>query len=499
MPLEEFTQPTEDGEQPGQNHSLFYNVMPTAKSGLFSTPTRRIEPLPGGNAAPAAVGAQSAPITIADLPSHHSGKLKLIIVPILIVLLAGAAYALWLMKQERASDKQAIKPPGAAAKGTTETEEKKEETSPVATTPKEWLSQYFGSAACKEENKNVCGDAADSDRDGLTNKEEFDADTDPNNSDSDRDGLADGDEVNVFSCNPSKATTASDLKYNDADYARGGFDTATKQLFTSERISEVKANMRAHGLHQPTLTTLGDALLDLYGFSGTGDSAETPQLKGAEVPAGTDTSPEAKLDRDAQRLVTIKKVGVGLVKYKIAGGAAKYPETADFTVIAELIKPYLTSATNLKDPIDVDPYKYKYLPATGGASFTLTYYSETQDQLIKYKSVDAEREASAQGATNNDEQRKSDLEAIYSALLIYSANKASIDGTGSYIFPTSQNYKTELVPTYISSIPKDPVTGKDYEYKVSENLNTFTLKTVLENPTPGTTGYMCNQIECTEF
>ncbi len=500
MALEDITQ-SADKKERAQPHPLFFNVMPAAKGGLFSTPAKTITPLNNGDSRVAVTPGESGTISSADMPSPRSNsKLKYFIIPIIILLIAGAAYALWLLKQGNpTTDEQAaIKPPGAAAKGTTETNtDTKKDTVQITTTPKEWLLQYFGSNTCKQEN--TCGDSADPDRDGLTNKEEFTAETDPNNVDCDKDGLADGDEVEVFGSDPSRARTAGDIKYNDADYAKGGYDTITKALFTSSRFSEVKSNMRSHGLHQPTLTTMGDTLLEIYGFSGTETDAASPQIKGAALPSGIDASPEAKLDRDSQRLVTIKKIGVALVKYKSLAGTGKYPETADFTIIADKIKPYLTSATNVKDPIDKDPFKYSYIPGSNGGSFVLTYYSETQNQLIRYQSVTAELEAKTQGAVNNDEQRKADIETIYSALLIYSANKSAPDGFGGFIFPTSQNYKTELSPVFITSIPKDPVTGKDYEYKVSENLNTFTLKAVLENPASGTTGYMCNQEECREY
>jgi hypothetical protein len=50
----------------------------------------------------------------------------------------------------------------------------------------------------------------DPDRDGLTNLQEFQAGTDPNNPDSDGDGLNDGDEVNKYHTNPLLADTDGD-------------------------------------------------------------------------------------------------------------------------------------------------------------------------------------------------------------------------------------------------------------------------------------------------
>lgn len=52
--------------------------------------------------------------------------------------------------------------------------------------------------------------AEDPDNDSLTNKQEFDADTDPQNPDSDNDGLKDGAEVNENKTNPRQADTDGD-------------------------------------------------------------------------------------------------------------------------------------------------------------------------------------------------------------------------------------------------------------------------------------------------
>ncbi|NQZ07055.1 MAG: DUF4214 domain-containing protein [Algicola sp.] len=50
----------------------------------------------------------------------------------------------------------------------------------------------------------------DLDGDGLTNVEEYIADTDPRNADSDDDGLSDGDEVNLYGSNPNNSDTDGD-------------------------------------------------------------------------------------------------------------------------------------------------------------------------------------------------------------------------------------------------------------------------------------------------
>src|SRR5207247_6173725 len=50
----------------------------------------------------------------------------------------------------------------------------------------------------------------DPDRDGLTNLQEFQEGTDPNNPDTDADGLSDGDEVNIYHTNPLLPDTDGD-------------------------------------------------------------------------------------------------------------------------------------------------------------------------------------------------------------------------------------------------------------------------------------------------
>lgn len=63
----------------------------------------------------------------------------------------------------------------------------------------------------------------DEDGDGLTNDEEEDAGTDPNNDDSDADGLLDGDEVNTHNSDPLLVDTDGDL-YDDPTEVDAGSD-----------------------------------------------------------------------------------------------------------------------------------------------------------------------------------------------------------------------------------------------------------------------------------
>lgn len=369
----------------------------------------------------------------------------------------------------------------------------------AVTTPPAWQAKYFGKETC--DSPAICADKADPDRDGLTNIQEFQTTTDPNNADSDQDGLADGDEVTVFLSNPSQKYTAGDTTYSDSDFIKGGYNVQTKdKKYTEAEIAQLTARMKEHGLHEPTIKTLGNVLIDIYKFDGTteGQSTQTPSATSSPQTAtsssltGVDMSVSAKQDRDAQRTNTIKNIGVALVKYQEDHDF--YPATSNFADMITAIKPYNKVATNATDPINKDVYVYTYVAEKNNTEFTLTFYSETQSQLIKKHAADAIKDKNSQEGAVNDDKRMFDLDSMRSALLLYS-NK-NIAGDQDYVFPLETKYKTDLVPEFISSIPKDPGTGADYEYKVSETFNTFTLKAVLQLPPAGNTGYLCNQEEC---
>ncbi len=376
----------------------------------------------------------------------------------------------------------------------------KTETPPVNqanfTTPQDWRIKKFGNCA----DESMCGDNADPDLDGLTNLEEFKLGTDPNNSDSDQDGLADGDEVHVFGSNPLDSRTAKDPTYNDADFAKGGYDFVTGKKMTSAQISDISKKMQQFGLHQPTFTTLGNILNSLYGFT-----PQSPQNSATSTPAvitgtsspitGFDQSPSAKQDRDTQRSNAIKNIETGLVKYMADNKT--FPQTSNFTVMFSDVKPYLKVATNPSDPINQGQFIYTYNSNASGTDFALSFYSEGQNQIITKNAADAAKDAGAAEASIYDNQRIADLESLRIALLLYS--QKNIAGTQDYVFPPDSKYKILLVPDYIESIPKDPKTGLDYLYQVSATFNTFTLKTVLDNPATGTTGYMCNQDSCQNY
>jgi hypothetical protein len=375
-------------------------------------------------------------------------------------------------------------------------------------TPQDWRDKYFPN--CLDET--LCGDSADPDKDGLTNLEEYTNNTDPNNADSDLDGLADGDEVNVFGTNPLKSNSNDDPKYSDADYIKGGYDSQTGKLMTDQRKAELAAKMKKSELHEPTIITLGSALMTIYQFTPLNPSGQLPNASDtpptinnatgtptstidSSLPSGVDQSVTAKQDRDAQRTNTIKNIAINLVKYFT--DLKQFPRTNDFKEMTDAIKPYNKVATNITDPINTDPFIYTYSLLSDGSDFTLTFYSETQAQQIKIHKADGEKYLAQEQAALYDDRRKTDLESLRNALILYSNN--NVAGNQDYVFPTQADYKTALTPTFIPSIPKDPKTSQDYEYKVSDTFNTFTLKAMLDNPPPGMTGYLCNQIECRNY
>jgi len=208
-----------------------------------------------------------------------------------------------------------------------------------------------------------------------------------------------------------------------------------------------------------------------------------------------DQSLPAKQDRDVQRSNSIKNIESGLVAYYADNKT--YPMVNDFASMILSIKPYLKVAVRAEDPINKDPYVYTYTPNADGSDFSLTFYSELAGQLIKKTAADAAKDAAAEEAAIYDNQRETDLDTLRTTLLLYS--QKNIAGNQDYVFPAKDKYKTALVPDLLSAIPKDPVTGQDYDYQVSGTFDAFTLKAVLQNPPPGNTGYICNQEEDCHF
>lgn len=452
----------------------FYNVMPEVTGGHIVKPKVSSAPVQ-------TPPLTQTPISLADAhPSSGRSKWKLLLLGMMILLLCGViAYGIvWFLNQ---SSQDVLQNNDVAA-----TDNLPSELAPEVTTAPEWLTKFFGSETCTE--LPLCGDKADPDRDGLDNLSEFNAGTDPNNPDSDSDGLADGDEVNIFNTEPLLARTYRDGTYGDLDFAKGGYDISTNQPYTNERLFDIKSKIKQFGLHQPTLSSLGPLSYQLYEFT----DPNQPTL-----PADLDLSPEAKLDRDSQRQATIKKVGAALLKYR--DDKKGFPPTDDFIVMSDMIRSYNTVATNYNDPINIQPYVYGYQTGNDNSDFTLSYYSETQNQLIKYTAKTAEDEAAKENTKVYDDQRKLDLENLQQALLVYSNTQLDPASEKQYVFPPAENLKSALIPRYIVTMPTDPVSKQDYLYEVGPNFESFTIRAALQNPEPGTTGYLCNQVECKTY
>lgn len=342
----------------------------------------------------------------------------------------------------------------------------------------EWVVKYFGSLSC---DTGVCADEADPDNDGLNNQKERQEATDPNNPDSDGDGLADGDEISIFGGSPLNANTAGNSNYTDADDAKGGYWSAQGGAKLDDAaLLVIGQRIRQYGLHNPTLVTLV-GFLEKYG-------AGTEQGD----PSGIDMSAESKLERDMQRVNTIKKIGIALYKYQQSIGT--FPEASDFADMLTKIKPYNLVATSYEDPINVEPYLYKYTVDADFKNFSLSYYSETQNQIIKYGLTQASRDASTEQTTSSDEKVIIDLENIRQALLIYAAAKSA--GGEKATFPLKSELESALVPSYLQALPIDAKSGKVYEYETSSDRGSFIVSGELNNPPSGTTRYVCDPSGC---
>jgi Bacterial TSP3 repeat len=453
-----------------ESQSTFYNVMPEASGAKVANP-RKV------NAASTekVFGTAVAAPTVLSVPNHARGILlsKKVLIPAGVLIIGLAGFATWKFTQKPKATTP-VEVPAAAEAPTSD---------PDITTPPDWLNRYFGADTCT--SKTTCGDSADPDRDGLTNKEEFDAGTDPNSPDSDTDGIADGDEHFIFESDPLISRSYRQGVYNDPDFIKGGYDVKTNLPYTEEQKAAIQAKIKEKGLHQPTLTTLGPIALTYYDF----------QDPNAKVDLSIDQSPQAKLDRDTQRQSTIKKIGGALLKYK--KDKKTYPKATDFTAMSEAISPYNTVATNYNDPINKEQYVYGYQPTNNALDFTLSYFSETQNQLIKYTAKNAEDTAVKENAQTNDQQRIADLENIKSALMIYSSSNVDSNSDKINVFPTNDQYPFALDKT-LTKIPKDP-NGSDYVYNSPDPYDTFTLKAVFEAPPAGMKGYVCNQDECKNY
>ncbi len=131
---------------------------------------------------------------------------------------------------------------------------------PVSKLPVTWLQKHFNTEACSD--PNLCGDAADADKDGLNNYDEFRSGTIPTNPDTDNDGLADGDEVNIYNTDPTLTYTdrrdvVSQNNWTDGYQIKNGYDPLTPAIkFTDSRNVLIEQRIEQFKLHEPTIQTI---------------------------------------------------------------------------------------------------------------------------------------------------------------------------------------------------------------------------------------------------
>lgn len=169
----------------------------------------------------------------------HSKTTYIVIGLLILIILGAAAYFLLWSTPNEAPQQQASR------------------------LPKVWVSQYFGAEVCADQAK--CGEAADPDKDGLGNYDEFVEQTDPTSADTDKDGLADGDEINIYLTDPTaqftdKRPVSQESGYTDGSQVKNEYDPLTPGLkMTDARKQQIQTAIQEYGLHEPTTTTLQTA------------------------------------------------------------------------------------------------------------------------------------------------------------------------------------------------------------------------------------------------
>ncbi len=491
--MDPIQQPNPQLPPQGQSlNDLIYKTMPKAgaPSAFQATPLAKEAPVPAAPVpvakpvipeapkAPAPFSAELKPVAAAvpsqtllsDIPVKSGFKMsKSLIYASIAAGLLIVAVILVIVFKSNGNNQEVTK------QQNTQTETPKEVVSTQI--PDAWRLKYFAAAVCV--NADNCGDAADPDHDGLINLDEYTFQTDPNNSDSDIDGIADGDEVHLFALDPLNNNTSGDPKFLDALEVKSHWNAKQKRAFNDLELTTISKNITTYGLHSPTIATVGQTVVDFY----TNYAQTTPSSTSQSLKPGA-------LDRDTQRSETIKQLSFALLKYKQAN--SKYPDTNVFDDMIKGIKPLLTGkALNTSDPTNVAPYVYAYQSVSKGVDFKLSYFSETQNQLISISQKEAQVSYDTEMISQRDTQRKTDLESIAQALELYANENTSPSAPNVHLFPSQTNWKKAISPDYISVIPVDPKTKKDYEYSISNDSTDFALQAIFENPPAGKTGYVC--------
>ncbi len=131
----------------------------------------------------------------------------------------------------------------------------------------DWESSFFGDTSQ--------GPADDSDSDGLTNQEEYDAELNPANKDTDGDGLEDGAEVNTHKTNPANVDS-------DGDGLRDGAEVLIHKTDPTQRDSDGDGNSdydEVRLLSDPTAASSIPRATKVGLFTG-GDAGEGLDLAG---------------------------------------------------------------------------------------------------------------------------------------------------------------------------------------------------------------------------
>jgi autotransporter-associated beta strand protein len=124
--------------------------------------------------------------------------------------------------------------------------------------PDAWMTQYFGHPTGQESDLSRAGD--DHDNDGLTNLQEYQRVTLPNNPDTDADGLLDGVETNTGAWVSASDTGTHPLVFDtDGDTLRDGYETNTGIFVSSTNTgtSPHKPDTDTDGLRDDLETNTG--------------------------------------------------------------------------------------------------------------------------------------------------------------------------------------------------------------------------------------------------
>ena len=129
------------------------------------------------------------------------------------------------------------------------------------TLPADWLKQKFlnngvdaNTGVCQ--NANICGENADPDQDGLTNIEEYNYDTDPQNPDTDADGISDGNEVYIFLTSPRNKDSNGNSQNDFQDIAKCIDPITTPDAKMAQaRLQTITSNAQLRPLKDKTKAT----------------------------------------------------------------------------------------------------------------------------------------------------------------------------------------------------------------------------------------------------